>query len=486
MRNNMFFRRSPKTWGSRSKKFRLEALESRCMLASDLAPAEFDTNSDGNVSPIDVLLIINYLNINGASRIAAPKVASVTPIINEGGSVSLRVPQGYAIGSPSPEVVDAVLSGNELKLTQVGFGDDVVTISNGSVKQVIPVTIKTGPGPHNPTAKADTGQFVKNNPVSLDVLTNDFDIDGDTIEILAVEQAAHGQTAIVQIDGTEGSTQRIAYIPDVNFVGSDSFRYTIKDSTGRESSATVTLNGRNNAAPTVLNPTISVTKNTPSATLVQTQFATDADGDILEVSFEAPDNGVIQKTGTNITYIPNVNFVGTDTVRFSASDGYETKSGFATFVVEEPHFRGLEITRGEGAVAAMAVLGVTPGNYATSSFADVTSGNWAFRAIEEAKLKACFANGFAVGSYYDPNRSLTIGETALLVVNTLKLPGDDFVSASLESGIITIAESNNLSLKATPALFWRAWAKGKNPGITDATTIDIIAHELAALVGGTF
>lgn len=486
MRNYMLVRRSPKTWGNRSKKLGIEVLEVRLPLASDLAPAELDVNGDGHVSPIDALIVINYLNSNGASRLAAPKVADVTPIIPEGGSVSLRVPAGYAIGSPAPEAVDAVLSGNELKLTQVGFGDDVVTISNGSVKQVIPVTIKPGPGPHAPFAKADAGQFVKNNPLSLDVLTNDFDLDGDTIEILAVEQASHGRTSIVNIDGTEGVSQRIAYLPDVNFVGTDSFRYTIKDSTGRESSATVTLNGRNNAAPTVLSPTVSVTKNTPSPVLVQTQFATDSDGDILEVSFEAPDNGVIQQTGTNITYIPNVNFVGTDTVRFAATDGYETKSGFATFVIEEPHFRGLEITRAEGAVAALAVLGVTPGNYTAASYSDITSGNWAFRAIEEAKARACFANGFAVGSYYDPNRAITVGETALLVVNSLKLPGEDFASAALDAGIITISESNNLSLKATPALFWRAWAKGKNPSITDATAIDAIAHELAALVGGTF
>jgi len=67
----------------------------------------------------------------------------------------------------------------------------------------------------------------------LDLLVNDIDVEFDPFTVLAAGQPTNGVTAIV------GGT--VTYTPNVNFVGDDSFQYTIGDVAGRTSTATVTV-----------------------------------------------------------------------------------------------------------------------------------------------------------------------------------------------------------------------------------------------------
>ena len=69
----------------------------------------------------------------------------------------------------------------------------------------------------------------------LDVLKNDVDPEGDSFKVTGVTQGSKG---IVEI-GVNGAN--VLYTPDPNFVGTDSFTYTITDSTGASDTATVTV-----------------------------------------------------------------------------------------------------------------------------------------------------------------------------------------------------------------------------------------------------
>ena len=69
----------------------------------------------------------------------------------------------------------------------------------------------------------------------LDVLKNDVDPEGDTFKVTGVTQGSKG---IVEI-GINGAN--VLYTPDPNFIGTDTFTYTITDSTGATDSATVTV-----------------------------------------------------------------------------------------------------------------------------------------------------------------------------------------------------------------------------------------------------
>src|SRR5207253_2975719 len=74
----------------------------------------------------------------------------------------------------------------------------------------------------------------ENTAVTLSVLDNASDSDGDALSISAVSQAAFGT---VSTDGTS-----VTYTPsDPNFQGTDTFTYTASDAAGNSATATVTI-----------------------------------------------------------------------------------------------------------------------------------------------------------------------------------------------------------------------------------------------------
>src|SRR5690606_14061315 len=77
--------------------------------------------------------------------------------------------------------------------------------------------------------------------VTIDVLSNDIDIDGDSLTVSSVTSASNGT---VVNNGAD-----VTYTPNLNFNGSDSFTYTVADGFGGTDSATVfiTVNPVNDA-----------------------------------------------------------------------------------------------------------------------------------------------------------------------------------------------------------------------------------------------
>ena len=99
------------------------------------------------------------------------------------------------------------------------------------------VTITVGKKPNGaPNAVDDTTSTAYGTPVTVDVLANDSDPEGDMITIQNV-QSDTGAT-VQMVSG------QVVYTPKSDFNtagGSDSFTYTIQDSEGHQSSATVTV-----------------------------------------------------------------------------------------------------------------------------------------------------------------------------------------------------------------------------------------------------
>ena len=93
-----------------------------------------------------------------------------------------------------------------------------------------------------PTANNDSATTDEDTPVDVNVLANDVEPDGDTLNVVSVTQGTNG-TVSVNPDKT------IHYAPALNFFGSDSFTYTIDDGHGGQSTATVnvTINAVNDA-----------------------------------------------------------------------------------------------------------------------------------------------------------------------------------------------------------------------------------------------
>ena len=107
----------------------------------------------------------------------------------------------------------------------------------------VTITQDAGPIANNDSATTD-----EDTPVDINVLANDSDSDGDTVNISSVTQGAHG-TVSVNPDKT------VHYAPAQDYFGSDSFTYTIDDGHGGTATATVnvTINAVNDAPVFTIN-----------------------------------------------------------------------------------------------------------------------------------------------------------------------------------------------------------------------------------------
>ncbi|MFP6610970.1 MAG: tandem-95 repeat protein, partial [Pirellulales bacterium] len=85
-----------------------------------------------------------------------------------------------------------------------------------------------------PNAVDDTAATDAGIAVTIDVLANDTDADGDTLSTAGVTQPSNG-TATINDDDT------INYLPNVNFSGLDTFAYSISDGNGGTATATVDI-----------------------------------------------------------------------------------------------------------------------------------------------------------------------------------------------------------------------------------------------------
>lgn len=169
----------------------------------------------------------------------------------------------------------------------------------------------------DPTAVDDSLVTSENHLGSLNVRTNDVDIDGDTLLVTTpTPAAAHGTVSCL---GGGGCT----YLPDAGYSGPDSFQYSISDGNGGTDTATVsvTVTPENNA-PVADDDLLATAEDDPGSVNVLVGD-TDVDGDALSVSTPAPAaaHGTVScvSAGT-CTYTPNANWSGVDSFEYTVTD----------------------------------------------------------------------------------------------------------------------------------------------------------------------
>ncbi|UCC67460.1 MAG: cadherin-like domain-containing protein [Armatimonadota bacterium] len=85
-----------------------------------------------------------------------------------------------------------------------------------------------------PVALDDSATTDEDTPVTIAVLANDSDADGDSLTVTSVTDPPSG-SAVINADET------VTYTPDVGYDGSDSFEYTISDGRGGTDTAAVSI-----------------------------------------------------------------------------------------------------------------------------------------------------------------------------------------------------------------------------------------------------
>lgn len=186
------------------------------------------------------------------------------------------------------------------------------------------VTVTVDPVNDDPTANDDSVVAVIGQPLIIPVLSNDIDVDGDTVTITAVTDGING-TVVDNGDGT------VTYTPGA--LGSDSFTYTIEDGNGGQpSQATVTVDVLNapNTPPVAVADTVVVAED-ETVTFQPGSNDTDADGNTVTASaiISGPTSGTAEVVAGEVVYTPGANFNGQDSFEVEVTDG---NGGFDTAV----------------------------------------------------------------------------------------------------------------------------------------------------------
>lgn len=177
-----------------------------------------------------------------------------------------------------------------------------------------------------PRAQNDTASTAIASPVSIPVLANDSDPDGDALSITSVTTPQNGSASI------SGST--ITYIPNANFAGSDNFSYSISDGKGGTATATVTVTV-NGQAP-IANPDSAITRVDVPVTINVLANDRDPDGQALSVTaVSAPAHGTVTlNSDGSVRYTPALGYQGGDTFTYTLRDASgATATGVVTVTV---------------------------------------------------------------------------------------------------------------------------------------------------------
>jgi VCBS repeat-containing protein len=167
-----------------------------------------------------------------------------------------------------------------------------------------------------PTAVADSYSGTEDLALTGNVLTNDSDVDGDTLTASLLAQAAHGTVALA----TDGS---FIYTPAANTNGNDRFVYTVNDGHGGSATATTSIDVvAVNDAPTAVADSYSGTEDLALTGNVLTNDS-DPEGDGLTASLlaQAAHGTVALATNGSFTYTPNSDTNGADSFVYQVSDG---------------------------------------------------------------------------------------------------------------------------------------------------------------------
>ncbi|MFD2032711.1 cadherin-like domain-containing protein [Ancylobacter dichloromethanicus] len=218
-------------------------------------------------------------------------------------------------------------AGNVLFVPAAGFAGAAsfsYTVSDGkggSDTATVGITVEGTPN-HAPAAENDRLYALQDKALTASLsslLANDRDADGDTLSIIAVQDATHGSVALV--DG------KVVFTPANGFTGDASFSYTVSDGKGGQDTATVTIAVRPqpNRAPVAANDAGFSTAAGIAATLAASLLLandTDADADALTIqSVTSGTGGTVALDGTNVVFTPADGFEGEATFSYTVADG---------------------------------------------------------------------------------------------------------------------------------------------------------------------
>jgi len=209
--------------------------------------------------------------------------------------------------------------------------------TSGALSAPATVTLTVAPVNDAPAAGNDAATVAEDGTVTVNVLTNDSDEEGDPLTVVSVTPGANGTVT------TDGLT--VTYTPAADFNGTDSFVYTVGDGNGGLTTATVTVTvtGVDDAPTLDAIADLAVAENVGPQTVTLTGI-TAGGGEAQPVAVAATSGNpsllpdpTINYTGPGatgtLTFTPAAGATGTAVVTVVASDGVNTFTRTFTITV---------------------------------------------------------------------------------------------------------------------------------------------------------
>lgn len=343
-------------------------------------------------------------------------------------TIAVIMPNRQGIRTNNPNDWQAYLTSVDQveKLTGYDFYENLPDAVENSVEAGIDGV--NPPGTANQTISVAEDNSTS---IALDVAGS-----GDlTYEI--VNQPKNGSLA----EGTGGTR---TYMPNLNFNGTDSFTFRVKQGTLYSNVSTVSINVTAvNDDPTVGGDEATVVEDSGANTVdvLGNDSSLPETGEVLTVtSVTQGANGsvVITNGGTNVSYTPNANFSGADSFAYTIGDGNGgaatgTVKVSVTAVNDAPTITGgTSLSRQQNAVGSIAPIA------AVSDVDNAASG------LTVTVLKA--PTGIVLSNIANDNGTITatVAATcaATLGTNTVVLQVSDGKSIATANLTVTVAPSN--------------------------------------------
>lgn len=252
-----------------------------------------DTVTTISGTPVRIAVLDNDSDPNGDTLSVAGFSTSSNGTVLQEGNVLVYTPRTGFVGTDTFTYTAIDPAGNR---------------NNATVS--ITVTAAT---PNLPVANVDQVETLQNAPVTITVLGNDTDPNGDTLSLTAVGSAAHGTVT------RSGNT--VIYTPNAGFTGEDQFTYTVSDGNGNNATANVFVKinapgGNLKAVSDLYTVDMNSSANIFNVTN-NDEFPTTG----VTVSIVgAPSHGSASISGNTVVYTPNANFSGVDKLTYRLTD----------------------------------------------------------------------------------------------------------------------------------------------------------------------
>ena len=278
-----------------------------------------DGHAVGTITNDDALLKPNLTDVEdqvvlvGATKLVTlsaddpdgEETALVFDIVNEPAFATL---QNHGNGTATLTL--APVAGQAGAYTNVVI--QVTDQDNQTADDTITIFVNNRPN-RPPYAVSDRGWTHGTGPVSIDVLLNDSDIDGDSLTVVGVEDDRGGRVVC--------SPNECTYTPTDGQVIPDTFVYRVSDGHGNISDAEVTVRILENGVPTALVDHGEVHGTAGVGIDILTNDS-DPEHDFLTVTvIREPTKGSVS-CGDSCFYVPDAEMTDTDSFEYRIDDGH--------------------------------------------------------------------------------------------------------------------------------------------------------------------